>query len=65
MRFAGKQPIVAGINTKEKGFVIEVDEDLLEELGAMDVDRDEALVMLKNNKHNCITTTYYLLQKKR
>jgi hypothetical protein len=31
----------------------------------MEVEREEAAQMIVNNKHNCITTTYYLLDKKR
>jgi hypothetical protein len=27
----------------------------------MDVEKDEARLMVKNNKHNCITATYYLM----
>ncbi len=27
----------------------------------MDVDKEEARMMVKNNKHNCITATYYLM----
>ena len=31
----------------------------------MNVDRDEIRLMVRNNKHNCITATYYLLLNKR
>ena len=54
-----------GINTKERGFVIDVNESIIDCVHEMDVDREEARMMVKNNKHNCITATYYLLLSKR
>ncbi len=45
--------------------MIEVEEEIIEEMVQMEVNNEEAVEMVKNNKHNCITTTYYLLQKKR
>jgi 5'-AMP-activated protein kinase catalytic alpha subunit len=65
IRFAGKMPIPVGINTKERGFIIDVDEDIIDILHDMEVEREEARQMVKNNKHNCITATYYLLHSKR
>jgi hypothetical protein len=54
-----------GINTKERGFQIEVDEEIVESVYEMNVDREEIRLMVRNNKHNCITATYYLLLNKR
>jgi hypothetical protein len=45
--------------------VIDVDEEIIEALFSMGVETEEARTMVRNNKHNCITATYYLLVAKR
>ncbi|KAM3135268.1 hypothetical protein pb186bvf_012566 [Paramecium bursaria] len=63
MLLQGKITIPKGVNTKLDNFqaLIEIDDIILEKVCQLDVDKDEAIQMIKNNKHNCITTTYYLL----
>jgi broad-specificity NMP kinase len=50
---------------REKTFSIDVDEDILDLIVDLDVDKEEARIMVRNNKHNCITATYYLLMVKK
>ncbi|CAK92709.1 unnamed protein product (macronuclear) [Paramecium tetraurelia] len=62
--FAGKMTIPEGVNTKLDNFKIDVDYTILQQLLQYNISEEEAVQMIKNNKHNCITTCYYLLKLK-
>ena len=49
----------------EKRFDEDIDSHILNLLGSYGFDPEIAIPQIKNNKHNNITTTYYLLAKKR
>ncbi|CAG9326627.1 unnamed protein product [Blepharisma stoltei] len=43
---------------------VQIDEDILKELPKYGIDSEAARINLQSNKHNNITTTYYLVKKK-
>lgn len=43
---------------------VPVDDNILAQLKCLDVDLDEARIMIEKNKHNRVTATYYLLRVK-
>ncbi len=46
-------------------FIIPIDEDIVDKMEELNYQREEVKICLLNNRHNHITTTYYLLLKQK
>jgi len=55
-------PVIRGIMVKEEH--VPVDSNILSQLKCLDVDLEDARIMVEKNKHNRVTATYYLLKVK-
>ena len=58
-----KNNICEGLNLNL--FIIPIDEDIVDKMEELNYQREEVKICLLNNRHNHITTTYYLLLKQK